>query len=77
MTRQGLDRLLQSHNNNGMSVWIPDGILTPKELAQLRTDGIDITNFSRTIQLGDVDAIADAINTIKEHHPQETLWIEG
>ena len=35
-------------------------------------------NLSRFIYaLGDRESVADAIGTIEEHHPRQTIWIEA
>ncbi|MEJ1962223.1 MAG: hypothetical protein WDO56_12030 [Gammaproteobacteria bacterium] len=77
MTRQGFEGYCQLSSGSRASLWIPGGVLAPEELSELRARGLDVTNFGSEIRPGDVGAVADAISTIREHHPNEPLWVEG
>ena len=63
--------------NAGGALWVSAGILSPHELSELRARGYSVTNFSYAVSQGDRDAMMDAVSTIREHHPDETLWIEA
>jgi hypothetical protein len=76
MTRQGFESYCQLSSGARPSLWISGGVLAPEELGALRARGLDVTAFSSEIHPGDACAIADAILTIREHHPNEPLWVE-
>lgn len=63
--------------NSGGALWVSAGILSPHELSDLRARGYSVTNFSYAIGQDDRDTMLDALSTIREHHPEETLWIEA
>jgi len=77
LTRQGVEGFRQLSPSGGAPLWVSGGILTLEELSELRERGFNVTNFSSEIYPEDQDAVADAISTIKEHHPNELLWVEG
>jgi hypothetical protein len=49
--------------------WLAAGLLTDAELAVWRTSGADVSVFGHAIDSHDVDEVADAIDTIEQHHP--------
>lgn len=77
MTRQGVDAFRQLSRGRTASLWISAGVLTPAELSELRMQGFGVTSLSAEIHAGDREPVADAISTIKEHHPGEPLWVEA
>ena len=57
----------------GARCWCGSGAITEADYATLKQP-----NLSRFIyDLGDRRLIDDAIGTIEEHHPGQTIWIEA
>jgi len=55
------------------AVWCASDAISEKEY-----EASTARNLSRFIyELGDRELIDDAINTIEEHHPGQTIWIEA
>jgi hypothetical protein len=52
-------------------------VLTNEELATLRAAGGNVSDFNYTIELHEVEVISGAVETIKEHHPGEPVWVEA
>jgi hypothetical protein len=63
--------------NADTDLWISGGVLTAEELTQLRARGLKITDFAHEISSNEPDEIADAVSTIREHHPGEPIWVEA
>jgi len=63
--------------NSDAEFWVSGGVLTADELTALRARGIRITDFTHEISSNEPDEIADAVSTIREHHPGETIWVEA
>ena len=63
--------------NAGAALWLSGGLLTAAELSEARDRGLKVTDFTHEIRSADLEALADAISTIKEHHPGQPLWIEA
>lgn len=58
-------------------IWVNHGLLSATELAQFRVEGIDITNFANWINPSDSEAVQQAVATIKEHHPNQAIFVEA
>jgi hypothetical protein len=52
-------------------------VLSENQLAELREAGVDVSDFNYTIGSQETEVIAGAVETIKEHHPGEVLWVES
>ncbi len=77
LTRSGyenLERHLGTHT--GITLWVNKDILTDAELLEIRAAGLSITNFTAVIDGNDDTAVNDAVDTIKQHHPKECVWVE-
>ena len=59
-----------------IAVWLNAGALDATEVRRLRESGLNISTFSRPINLSDAEAIAHAVATICTHHPGQTVWVE-
>jgi hypothetical protein len=76
LTRHGYDQLIQSCGGRPLSpLWVNADLLTSSELAALRDEGLEVTEFTRPVPLlgPGLDA---AIGTIEEHHPGSSIWVE-
>jgi hypothetical protein len=73
-TRRGYESFMTL--NAGAALWLSAGLLTADELREARDRGLHVTDLSYEIGPGDFDTLADAVSTIKEHHPGQPLWIE-
>jgi hypothetical protein len=56
-------------------VWLANGILSDQAIASLRSDGLEVTVFSEPATFDDQNAIEDALQTIKEHHPGMEIYV--
>lgn len=59
------------------SLWVGAEVLSEGELAALREAGVDISDFNYKIELHETAVIIGAVETIKEHHPGQTIWVES
>lgn len=76
LTRSGYDELRRQTVGVPSPLWVASGVLTEPELVQLRSAGAEVTSFNHPISLSDTSAIERAIETIAEHHPGQTIWVE-
>jgi hypothetical protein len=77
LTRKGYESYQSISNISACLLWLSAGILSKAELAALRQSGLAFSDFSYVIEPNDKEAISCAIHTIKEHHPDETVWVES
>ena len=57
-------------------VWLNCDVLNESEIEDLRATGHLLTNFVSRIDPSDQFAISTAIETIKQHHTDEVVWVE-
>lgn len=76
LTRDGLDELRSSFGRVPPSMWVNKDALSVDEIEALRKDGIEVTNFVRYIDPFNESAVADAVNNIQDHHPEQRVWVE-
>ncbi len=60
----------------GTVLWINQDIANPSELSDLRATGVSVTNFTRLLDVDDEAAVNEALFTIKDHHPNDRIWVE-
>ncbi|WP_010461901.1 hypothetical protein [Acidovorax radicis] len=58
-------------------LWVVDGVLSAEELTALRMQGMDVSGFNYALELDDIAGIQDALETIREHHPAQTVWVSN
>ena len=77
LTRSGyedFERHLGSHT--GFILWVNKDVLSDTELLEVRAAGLSVTNFTKTINGHDEAAVVEAVNTIKQHYSNESVWVE-
>ena len=76
-SRQSYEQLAGSSAWPPAALWVSLGVLEPSELAELRACGVAVTDFTKPIPSGDLAALAEAVDTIREHHPGQAVWVDG
>lgn len=76
LTKHGLAEMLDLARGSNSAIWLNDGLLDATNLGQLRAEGFDLTNFVYWIDPADEVAVQDAVEAIREHHPDQVLYIE-
>jgi hypothetical protein len=62
-------------NIRNFPLWTVAGVLSAEELAALRVEGVDVSEFNYSLELDDAAGIQGALETIREHHPEQTVWV--
>jgi hypothetical protein len=77
LTRSGYEDF-ERHLGTDASVtlWVNKDVLSDIELKEVRTAGLPVTDFTRMIDILDGIALDEAVDTIKQHHPNECVWLE-
>jgi hypothetical protein len=76
LTRSGYEDLVSTLGHAPSPLWVNNGVLSPQEIKSLYERGVDITNFTIDVNPEDQSAVAQAIETVREHHPGQTVWVE-
>lgn len=59
------------------AVWLGADAVSDDIFASLCADGLCLTRFAHSLQGASPEVLADAMDTIAEHHPGRTIWIQG
>ncbi|WP_430390172.1 hypothetical protein [Dyella sp. 20L07] len=76
LTKHALFEILNLARGNKSAIWVNGGLLDVATLEQLRAEGFDLTDFVRWIDPGDGSSVQAAVAVIREHHPNQVLYIE-
>jgi hypothetical protein len=76
ISRKGFEDYLAVKDNLTAPLWISAGVISQSQLESLRRSGTDVTDFNYVIGLNENEVIDDAIEIIKEHHPDEVIWVQ-
>jgi hypothetical protein len=76
ITRKGYDDLVATQGRAPSPLWVNGGVLTSLELSHLRDQGIDVSSFTARLDPGVQSAILEAIDTVRQHHAGQTIWVE-
>lgn len=76
VTPEGFKKMESEINSGEHSVWLSNGILSDTAITNLRSANIAITVFNYCVDVQNTEQRYDALETIKEHHPNEEIWVE-
>ena len=76
-SRQSYDHLVASEFWPPDALWLSSGVLDAYELAELRAQGLSVTDFTDAIDANDSAEMEEALDTIREHHPAQAVWVNG
>lgn len=76
LSRQGYDDLTRQFSRVPSPIWINTEILSDAEMGSIRASGCCLTNFLFRIDPSSLDEIADAVDTVRQHHPGDSIWVE-
>ena len=75
ITPEGLKEALRLKQTTPLDVWCGAGAISEAEYKDGSFKGV--SRFIYDFAKADSDALAGALDTMKEHHPGETVWIKG
>lgn len=76
VTRKGYEKLVARLGYTPSPVWFGFGVINDSERAALTKAGVDVSTFTTPFTGSDGSVFEDALHTIKEHHPGDTVWVE-
>lgn len=80
MTPQGLQdilALLLDRGDGDADVWCGADAISEAGFNKLDYPGLFISRFDYPLAGADSDTMADALGTIREHHPGKRIWVES
>jgi hypothetical protein len=76
LTKHGLAEMFHFARGGKVAIWVNQGLLDEANLERLRSEGFNVTNFTRWIDPADEFVVQEAVETIREHHPNQALYVE-
>ena len=77
LTAAAAQEALKLAGRSRCAVWINCDALSSEEVERARAEGLNISRFTYSIDSSDLESVADAVETIREHYPGEVIWVEG
>jgi hypothetical protein len=74
MSRRGFESYA-SLKSKDSPLWVSAGVLSEQELAALRSQGTNVSDFDYSLEIEDREGIECAVETIREHHPGHVVWV--
>ncbi|MEP7706821.1 hypothetical protein [Paraglaciecola sp. 25GB23A] len=59
-----------------VALWVGSNLLTKLNHGEMVANGMNVTRFNYPINPLNQLEIDDALETIKEHHPSENIWVQ-
>ena len=75
LTRSGYEELVRQLQRIPSPLWVNKDVLSQAELKAVRSQG-ELTDFVYRITPSDITEVEKAAYTVKEHHPNEAVWVE-
>jgi hypothetical protein len=75
ITPQGLEEALHTAAEMGAAVWCGSDAMSEEEFDTFV--GADVTRFNYPLNDASPDVLVGAIETVREHHPNDTIWVEA
>jgi hypothetical protein len=76
LTRKGYEQLVARLGRTPSPVWFGYGVIDDTERDALAKAGVDVSTFTTPFSRSDGSEFEDALHTIEEHHPGDTVWVE-
>jgi hypothetical protein len=73
ISRKGYEDFLAMNLN--AILWSTLGVIEIHELELLRAKGVSTSVFNYQVASDNIAAICGAVETIREHHPGQTVWL--
>jgi len=74
LTEHGLQEALKLARDRELSIWCGSDAIS--ETDYLALSGASVSRFNHALASEGPDILSDALATINEHHPDETVWVE-
>ena len=74
ITPSGLQEAMKVRSDKSTPIWCGSDAISEEDYGLLR--GENVTRFIYPLSGENSDLLADAIETIEQHHPNQTIWVE-
>lgn len=74
ITQHGLKEAIHLAKSTNVALWCGADAITDTEYKKLA--GVQLSRFDYTLFGETAEVVQDAVDTIAEHHPRESVWVE-
>lgn len=74
LTRNGLNEAIKLAESRDITIWCGADVISETEYKALTLNPVSRFNYGLFNE--NTEVVADAIDTIGEHHPNEIVWVE-
>jgi len=60
----------------GSAVWVGSDAMSHNEHYRIAASGVNLTRFEYPLSGVSAEVIAEALATVAEHHPGESIWVQ-
>jgi hypothetical protein len=61
---------------SGAAVWLGSDAMSHEEHYRVAAEGVNLTRLEYPLSGADSAAVEGALETVMEHHPGETVWVQ-
>jgi hypothetical protein len=61
---------------SGAAVWVGSDAMSHDEHYRIASEGVNLTRFEYPLSAADAATVEDALDSVLEHHPGETVWVQ-
>jgi hypothetical protein len=58
------------------AIWVGADVISREEHQRFVSEGVNLTRFGYSVDREDAEVMAMSLETIREHHPGETIWVQ-
>lgn len=62
--------------NPDAALWVSATMVGDEEVRRLRSAGKSVTTFAYEVRPDDPELLSEALATIREHHPNQSIWVD-
>jgi hypothetical protein len=63
--------------NIDAALWVSATLVGDEEVRRLRSAGKSVTTFAYEVRSEDPELLSEALATILEHHPNQSIWVDA
>jgi hypothetical protein len=60
----------------GAAVWVGSDAMSHDEHYRIAAEGVNLTRFAYQLVNATAAVVDDALETVREHHPGEVVWVQ-
>ena len=74
--KEAMAEALEVARRMGAAIWAGSDALGVDEHRQLVAEGLRVTRFTHPLSGDSAEALENDLETVREHHPGETVWVQ-